>query len=150
MPPMTDDEPVQPAPSRGWLVPVAVAFAVGFLVLTGIFYALDHLPQSKPQTSADAANPTEILSVKGILKSVAPMLRERCATSAKAALTKNGIDPAQGGIGTKIESYCTCAVDRSADELSIRDLLAFKLNPSSEPAASKMKTIMQKCQEAMR
>ena len=150
MQPMTDDEPPQPNPGRGWLIPVAIAFVVGFLLLTGVFYALDHLPQSKPRPNADTDKPTETLSIKGMIKSVAPMLRERCVTSAKAALTKTGIYPAQSGIGTKIEGYCTCAVDRSTDELSIRDLLAFKLNPSAEPAASKMKGIMQKCQEAMR
>jgi hypothetical protein len=147
---MSDDQRAPPNSGRGWLVPVAIAFAIGFLVLTGIFYALDHLPQPKPQGGADTAKPAGTLSVKSLLKSVAPMLRERCVTSAKAALTQNGIDPSQESVGTKIENYCTCAVDRSTEELSLRDLLAFKLNPSSEPAASKMKNIMQKCQETMR
>ena len=150
MPPMTDDEPAQPNPGHGWLIPVATAFFVGFLVLAGIFYAIDNLTPAKPHGGTETAKPAETLSLKSILKSVAPMLRERCVTSAKTALTQNGVDPSQGGIGTKIESYCTCAVDRSTEELSVRDLLAFKLNPSSEPAASKMKGIMQKCQEAMR
>lgn len=141
---MTDDQPAKPRSGRGWLVPVVIAFAVGFLLLTGAFYAMDHLPSPQPGGGAGT------LSVKNILKSVAPMLRERCAASAKAALTQHGVAISQGKVAATIDSYCTCAVDRSTEELSIRDLLAFKLNPSSEPAASKMKSIMQKCQEAVR
>src|SRR5205823_4864586 len=147
-PAMPDQRPARPSSGGGWLVPVVIAFAVGFLMLTGIFYALDHLPQPKPKGGAE--KPAETLSVQNILKSVAPMLRERCATSAKAALTQRGVDPSQGNIAATIDSYCTCAVDMSTEELSVRDLVAFKLNPSSEPAALKMKSIMQKCQEAVR
>jgi hypothetical protein len=144
---LTDDQPAAPKSIPGWLVPVVIAFAVGFLALTGIFYAMDHLPAPKPGAGTDT---TKTLSVQNMLKSVAPMLRERCATSAKAALTQRGIDPAKNNVAATIDSYCTCAVDRSTEELSIRDLLAFRLNPSSEPAASKMKDIMQKCQDALR
>jgi len=150
MPRMIDDQPTKRRSSFGWLVPVVIAFAVGFLVLTGSFYALDHLPAPKPGDSGETAKPAESLSLQSILKSVAPMLRERCAASAKAALTQRGVDTSQGKIAATIDSYCTCAVDRSTEELSVRDLLAFKLNPSSEPAASKMKDIMQKCQESVR
>jgi len=147
---MTDDQPAQLKSGHGWVVPVVIAFAIGFLVLTGVFYALDRLPAPKPGGGSDTHKPTETLSVKSVLKSVAPMLHERCAASAKAALTQRGIDTSQGNVAATIESYCTCAVDRSTEELSIRDLLAFRLNPSSEPAASKMKNIMQKCQESLR
>jgi hypothetical protein len=145
---MTDDQPAAFPSGSGWLVPVVIAFAVGFLLLTGIFYALDHLPASKAGSGTD--KPAETLSVKNVLKSVAPILRERCAASAKASLSQRGVDTSQANIAATIDSYCTCAVDRSTEELSVRDLLAFKLNPSSEPAASKMKSIMQKCREAVR
>jgi hypothetical protein len=138
---MSEDRPTRSNSGAGWLIPVVIAFAAGFLVLTGVFYALDHLPASKPG---------ETLSVQTMLKSVAPMLRERCVTSARASLTQQGVDLAKNDIGAKIDNYCGCAVDRSTEEMSVRDLLAFKLNPSSEPAASKMKSIMQKCQEAIR
>ena len=147
---MNDDQPAQARSGAGWLVPVVIAFAVGFAVLTGIFYALDHLHAPRPGDRSDTAKPSETLSVKSILKSVAPMLHERCAASANAALTQRGIDTSKGNIAATIESYCACAVDRSTEELSVRDFMAFKLNPSSEPAASKMKDIMQKCQEALR
>lgn len=147
---MADEHPATSRASSGWIVAVVIAFAAGFLVLTGIFYAMDHLPAPKPSGGTDTAKPSETLSVKSILKSIAPMLHERCATSAKAALAQRGIDTSQGKIAATIDNYCTCTVDQSTDELSVRDLLAFKLNPSSEPAASKMKNIMQKCQQALR
>jgi len=118
-------------------------------VLSGIFLAVDNLAPSKQSGSPGTPKPAEAFSFRGILKSVSPMLRERCAKSARAALTQRGIDPADDDVGPKIDSYCTCAVDRSLDEMSIGEFLAFRLNPSSEPAASKMKTIMQQCQEGI-
>ena len=147
---MSDDQPARSSSGSSWLLPVVIAFAIGFLALTGAFYAMDHLPAPKADDGDGTAKPTEKLSLQNVLKSVAPMLKERCATSAKAALTQRGIDASKGDVAATIDSYCTCAVDRSTAELSIRDLLAFKLNPSSEPAASKMKNIMQKCQDALR
>ncbi len=46
--------------------------------------------------------------------------------------------------GKAIDSYCACAVDQTVDELSSsrRTCITLKLNPSSEPAASKMQGII--------
>ena len=79
-----------------------------------------------------------------------PVFRGGCVKSANAALAKNGIDTDAQGISAKIDSYCTCATDRFAGELTIPELVAFKFNPASEPAASKIKNISQECREQIR
>lgn len=118
------------------------------MVLAGIFVAIDRLAPSKAPDHAGTPRSDDGLSVRSILKSAAPMLRERCGKTARAALAKNGVDQSDGDIGRVIDSYCSCAIDRGVEEMSVRELLAFRLNPAAEPAASKMRDIMQKCQAA--
>ena len=127
---------------------MVIAFAAGFLLLSGVFYVTDHL-LPKQNKAAALGGQGEALSVRSVLKSLSPMLHDRCAASAKAALAQRGIDVSGGDAGKAIDSYCACAVDQTVDEMSIRDLLAFMLNRSSEPAASKMQNIMRKCQEGI-
>ena len=135
---------------RGWTLPVAIAFAVGFLALSGFYVAIDNLAPSRQPRAGDTPKPAEPTAFQTILTTIAPMLRERCAKAARAALAQNGTDPGNGDADKAINSYCACTVDRSTEEMSIGEFLAFRFNPSSEPAASKMKDIMQKCQEAIR
>jgi len=108
----------------------------------------DHL-LPKQNKAAGPSGQSEAVSVRSVLKSLSPMLHDRCAASAKAALAQRGLDVSGGDTGRAIDGYCACAVDRTVEEMSVRDLLAFMLNRSSEPAASKMKNIMQKCQEGI-
>jgi hypothetical protein len=118
-------------------------------VLSGIFFVFDDLYPAKKASAENADGRSGPGAVQNLIKALSPMLRERCVNSAKAALSQQGINAAVEEIGAKVESYCACAIGHSSAELSITELLAFKLNPSSEPAASKMKNIIRECQDAI-
>ncbi len=130
-------------------MPAAIAIIMAFLFLAVLFAVIETLVPPKGPNSPGGSKPAASFSLRSVLKAVSPMLRERCATAARAALAQHGVDQGNGEVGRTIDSYCGCAVDRGVDEMSIGDLLAFKLNPSSGPAAAKMKDIMQQCQGAL-
>ncbi|HEX4507385.1 MAG TPA: hypothetical protein VH722_16775, partial [Alphaproteobacteria bacterium] len=67
---MTDDEPAQSNSGRGWLVPVAIAFAVGFLVLSGFYVAVDTFAPPKQPNGKDTPTLSEPTTFQTILKSV--------------------------------------------------------------------------------
>jgi hypothetical protein len=138
-----DHNAVWSRPPRRWVKPTIIAFVAAFILLAGTVFAIGML-QSHP--SDGAAGTAGSTFREAFLKSFVPVFRNGCVKSADAALTQHGVDLSAGGVGTKIETYCTCAAGHAANELSIPELIAFKLNPSSEPAASKMKNIIQECQ----
>jgi hypothetical protein len=135
-----------PAPRRRSSVPAAIAILLAALFLGGLFFALETLA---PPKGGGGSKPADSLSLRTMLKAVSPMLRERCTTAARAALAQRGMDQGNGDVDKIIDSYCGCAVDRGVDQMSLGDLLALKLNPSSGQAAAKMKDIMQQCQSVL-
>jgi hypothetical protein len=127
--------------------PILLAFLAASVLLGAAFLAISTLHSSKTDGTASAGGTGGSTFTEALLKAVMPVFRGSCVRSANAALTKNGVDATADGVGAKIEIYCTCATDHFAGELTIPELLKFKLNPSSEPAASKIRNIMQECQE---
>jgi hypothetical protein len=127
--------------------PAAIAVLVGIVLLGGAYLVLDNL---KPSTPVDAAHTAEGQTAEtgsDFMKSFITFFRSSCVTSAKASLTQNGVDASSKDNVAKVDSYCSCAVDGVQAQLSVQELIALKLNPSSEPAASKMKGIVQACVE---
>jgi len=135
----------EPEDSPSLMKPVIIAFAAAFVLLGGAFFLLATLD---PPVTGGAGKPEAAVGSsfsQGFLKSFVPAFREGCVKSAQAALTRNGTDLSADGVGAKIEAYCTCATDHTATDLTITQLMAFKLNPASEPAATKMKDIVRVC-----
>jgi hypothetical protein len=128
--------------------PIVIAVLAGVLLLGGAYLVLANL---KPSAPGDAAHMTEATNAEpdggDFMKSFIAFFRDSCVTSAKASLTQNGVDPSSKDNAAKVDSYCSCAIDGVQAQLNVQELLALKLNPSSEPAASKMKGIVQACVE---
>ena len=126
--------------------PIVIAVLVGVLLLGGAYLVLDNLKPSAPGDAAHVAEGTNAEADGGdFMKSFIAFFRDSCVTSAKASLTQNGVDPSSKDNEAKVDSYCGCAVERVQAELSMQELLALKVNPSSEPAASKIKGIVKEC-----
>jgi hypothetical protein len=123
-----------------------IAFAAAFVILAGIFLAL---AMREPPKTDSAAKPEATIGSSfsdGFLKSFSPAFRDGCIKSAQAALTQRGVDLSTNGVGAKIETYCTCATDHAASDLTVPELMELRSNPASEPAATKMKEVIGKCQ----
>jgi len=131
----------------GFIRPILLTFIAASVLLGAAFFAISTFHSSKTDGAASAGGTSGSTFTQALLKAVVPVFRGSCVRSANAALAKNGVDTTADGVGTKIEIYCTCATDRFASDLTIPELLMFKFNPSSEPAASKIRNIMQECQE---
>jgi hypothetical protein len=132
--------------SPSLIKPIIIAFVAAFILLGGAFFLLATLD---PPVTDRAAKPEAAASSsfsEGILKSFVPASREGCVKSAQAAMTRNGADVSADGVDAKIEAYCSCAIDHTATDLTVTQLMAFKLNPASEPAATKMKDIVRVCE----
>jgi hypothetical protein len=127
--------------------PIVIAILVGALLLGGAYLVLANLKPSAPADAAHMAEGTNAEDSGDFMKSFIVFFRDSCVTSAKASLTKNGVDPSSEANAAKVDSYCSCAIDGVQAQLNVQELLALKLNPSSEPAASKMKGIVQACVE---
>jgi hypothetical protein len=126
--------------------PIVLALIAGIVLLGGAYALLDHLKTSVPAGAMPAENGAGAGS-DDFMKSFVSLFRESCVSSAKTALTQKGVDASTAENAAKIDTYCGCAVQRIQSDLSVQQILAFKLNPSSEPAASKMKTIVAECGE---
>jgi hypothetical protein len=125
--------------------PIVIAVLVGVLLLGGAYLVRANLKPSPPVDAAHMAEGTNAEDGGDFMKSFIAFFRDSCVTSAKASLTKNGVDPSSKDNAAKVDDYCSCAIDGVQAQLSAQELLALKLNPSSEPAASKMKGIVQAC-----
>jgi hypothetical protein len=126
--------------------PIVIAVLAGIVLLAGAYLVLDNLKFSVPAGDTHMAEGQGVESGgSDFMKSFIAFFRDSCVTSAKASLTQNGVDPSSKDNEAKVDSYCGCAVERVQAELSMQELLALKVNPSSEPAASKMKTIVKEC-----
>jgi hypothetical protein len=133
--------------SPGFIKPILLAFIAASVLLAGAFFTLTMLHSSKTDGAARSSGSGSSAFTEGFLKAFVPIFRGTCVKSANASLAQHGVDTTADGTGAKIETYCTCATDQFASKLTIPEVLKFKLNPSSEPAASKIKNIMQECQE---
>jgi hypothetical protein len=128
--------------------PIIIAVLVGVLLLGGAYLVLANLKPSAPADAAHMAEGTNAeASGNDFMKSFIAFFRDSCVTSAKASLIKNGVDPSSKDNAAKVDSYCSCAIDGVQAQLSVQELITLKLNPSSEPAASKMQGIVQACLE---
>jgi hypothetical protein len=128
--------------------PIVIAVLVGVLFLGGAYLVLANLKPSAPADAAHMAEGTNAEAGGGdFMKSFIAFFRDSCVTSAKASLTQNGVDPSSKDNAAKVDDYCSCAIDGVQAQLGVQELIALKLNPSSEPAASKMKGIVQACLE---
>jgi hypothetical protein len=136
-----------PGNSPGFIKPILLAFIAASVLLAMAFLAISMLHSSRTDSAAGAGGTGGSTFTEAVLKAVMPVFRGTCVKSANASLAQHGFDTSADGVDAKIETYCTCATDRFASDLTIPELLKFKLNPSSEPAASKIKNIMQECQE---
>jgi len=126
--------------------PIVIAVLAGIVLLVGAYLVLDNLKPSAPAGAAHTAEGQDAeAGGSDFMKSFIAFFRDSCVTSAKATLTQNGVDPSSRDNEAKVDSYCSCAVDRVQAQLSLQELLALKVNPSSEPAASKMKGIVKEC-----
>jgi hypothetical protein len=125
---------------------IIIAMLAGILVLAGIYVALDRLHPFQADNPAHNADGNGTEAGGGdFTRSFISAFRASCTTSAREALAQRGIDTSSKDMTAKIDTYCNCASDRAGSDLSLREILAFKLNPSSEPAASKMKGIIKDC-----
>jgi hypothetical protein len=136
-----------PGDAPGFIKPVLLAFIAASVLLAGAVYVIAMLHSPKTDNATRSAGASGSAFTEGFLKAFVPIFRGTCIKSANASLVEHGVDTATDGTGAKIETYCTCAIDRFASDLTIPELLKFKLNPSSEPAASKIKKIIEECQE---
>jgi hypothetical protein len=128
--------------------PIVIAVLASVLLLGGAYLVLANLKPSAPADTAHVAEGTNAEADGGdFMKSFIAFFRDSCVTSAKASLTQNGVDPSSKDNAGKVDSYCSCAIDGVQAQLSVQELIALKLNPSSEPGASKMKGIVQACLE---
>jgi len=129
-----------------WIKPAVIGFVAASILLGGAFIVLATLDPAKTDGAAKPDVAAKSTFSESFLKSFVPVFREGCVKSAHAALAQNGVDQSADGVGAKIEAYCSCATDHTASDLTIPQLVAFKLNPASEPAATKIKTIIRDCQ----
>ena len=136
-----------PGASPGFIKPILLAFLAAFILVGGAFFVITMLQPSSTSGTTRSTGTGSSSFTAGLMKAFVPIFRGTCVKSANASLTQHGFDTSADNNGAKIEAYCTCATDHFSSELSIPELLKFKLNPSSEPAASKIKIIMQECQE---
>jgi hypothetical protein len=136
-----------PGDSPGFIKPILLAFIAASILLAGAFFVITTLYSSKTDSATGSSGTRSSAFTEGFMKAFVPIFRGSCVKSGTAALTKNGVDTTADGIDAKIETYCTCATGQFASKLSIPELLKFKFDPSSEPAASKIKNIMQECRE---
>jgi len=128
--------------------PIVIAVLAGIVLLGGAYRVLNNLKPSAPAGAAHTAEEQDAeAGGSDFMKSFVAFFRDSCVTSAKATLTQNGVDPTSKDNEAKVDSYCSCAVDGVHAQLSVQELIALKLNPSSEPAASKMKDIVKACLE---
>lgn len=121
--------------------PIVIAVLVGIVLLAGAYLALNRHKTSVP---ADAMERGAV-GDSDFMASFASSFHDSCESSAKNALTSQGIDPTSEGNAAKIDAYCGCAIDSVRSDLSVTEIMAFNMNSASEPAASKMKTITKEC-----
>lgn len=125
--------------------PIVVAVLAGIPLLGGAYFVLHSL---KPAASVDGVS-AEGAGAEGgnadFMKSFIAFFRDSCVSSAKTALTQNHVDASSKENADKVETYCSCAVEHVQAQLSVKEILAYKLDSSSEPAASKMKAIIKEC-----
>jgi len=82
---------------------------------------------------------------QAFIKSFIPATHDSCVKSATNQAKQNGSDPASTGTDKKIETYCSCMADEMATAMSVSELQSLTLDNKSEPAATKLKTVLQAC-----
>jgi hypothetical protein len=144
------DNPFGSGTSPIWVKPTIFAAALAFIIVAGAYFAIEMYGRPKTDGAAQP-NPTIASSSnEGFLKSFVSAFRGSCVKSANAAVAQKGVDPSADGMSAKVDAYCDCATDRMANEVSVPELVKFKFNPSSEPAASKIKNIVHECAQKIR
>lgn len=71
------------------------------------------------------------------------------ATQCNAGLVEEAksmnMDPSQAGVAEGIKSYCSCTSQAVVSYLDAAEIIAFAIDPTKDPAASKMKPYFEKC-----
>lgn len=70
----------------------------------------------------------------------------QCVSDLETQARSKGKKLDVGGLGDSIKHYCDCTSQAVVSYLSAEELIAFAINPETEPAATKMKPYYAACQ----
>lgn len=98
-----------------------------------------------------------LLTVAGVVPAAADSLREplekqffdyftrQCSDGLVAEAKAMNMDPGAAGVAEGINKYCTCTSQAVVSHLTAEEIITFAVDPTRDPAASKMKPYFEQC-----
>lgn len=69
----------------------------------------------------------------------------QCSVGLSEEAKSMNMDPSQASVAEGIQNYCRCTSQAVVSHLDAEEIIAFAIDPTKDPAASKMKPYFEQC-----